>query len=59
MSSFLRHLVILFAFYPTHNFSYANGFTPEFLSKGINLHALYDSVCSGFSSLVANFFLQF
>ena len=31
------------------------GLTPGFLSKGINLHALYGSVSSGFSSSVANF----
>ena len=31
------------------------GLTPGFLSKGINLHALYGSISSGFSSSVANF----
>ena len=46
----------MFAYYATHNFSNANCFTPGFLSKGINLHALYGYVSSGFSSLVTNFF---
>ena len=31
------------------------GHTPGFLSKGSNLHALYGSISSGFSSSVANF----
>ena len=31
------------------------GLTPGFLSKGINLHALYGSVSSGLSSSIANF----
>ena len=31
------------------------GLTPGFLSKGINLHALYGSISSGFSSSVTNF----
>ena len=31
------------------------GLTPGFLSKGINLHALYGSISSEFSSSVANF----
>ena len=31
------------------------GLTPGFLSKVINLHALYGSVISGFSSSVASF----
>ena len=35
------------------------GLTPGFLSKVINLHVLYGSVSSGFSSLVANLFGNF
>ena len=31
------------------------GLTPGFLSKGINLRALYGSISSRFSSSVANF----
>ena len=31
------------------------GLTPGFLSKGMNLHALYGSISSGFSSSVTNF----
>ena len=31
------------------------GLTPGFLCKAINLHTLYGSVSSGFSSSVANF----
>ena len=35
------------------------GLTPGFLFKGINLHPLYRSVSSGFSSSVANFLAIF
>ena len=31
------------------------GLTPGFLTKGFNLHALFGSVSSGFSSSLANF----
>ena len=35
------------------------GLTPGFLSKGINLPALYGSISSGFGSSVTNFFGNF
>ena len=55
MSSFFRHLVIVRPIIPRKTSPMPMGLTRGFLSKGINLHALYGSISSGFSSSVANF----
>ena len=55
MSSFFRHLVFVRPIILRITSTMPMGFTPGFLSKGINLHALYGSISSGFSSSVANF----
>ena len=55
MSSFFRHLVIVRPIILRITSPMPMGLTPGFLSKGINLHALYGSISSGFSSSVANF----
>ena len=57
MSSFFRRLVIVRPIILRLTSPMPMGFTPGFLSKGINLHALYGSISYGFSSSVANFFL--
>ena len=55
MSSFFRHLVIVRPNILRMISPMPMGLTPGFLFKGINLHALYGSVSSGYSSSVANF----
>ena len=55
MSSFFRHLNIVRPIILRITSPMPMGLTPGFLSKGINLHALYGSISSGFSSSVANF----
>ena len=58
MSSFLRPLVIFGPIILHITSPMPMGLTLGFLSKGINLYALYDSVSSEFSSSVANFLKQ-
>ena len=55
MSSFFRHLLIVRSITLRITSPLSMGLTPGFLSKGINLHALYGSISSGFSSSVAIF----
>ena len=59
MSSFFRHLVIVRHIILLITSPMPMGLTPRFLSKGINLYALYRSVSSGFSSSVTNFLTIF
>ena len=59
MSSFFRHLVIVRPITLRITSPMPMGLTPRFFSNGINLHALYGSISSGFSSSVANFFGNF
>ena len=59
MSSFFRHLVIVRHIILRITSPMHMGLTPGFLSKGINLHALYGSISSGFSSSVANLAIVF
>ena len=59
MSSFFRHLVIVRLIILLITSPMAMGLTPGFLSRGINLHALYGSVSSGFSSSFADFLGNF
>ena len=54
MSSFFRHLVIVRSIILRITSPMPIGLTPGFLSKGINLHALYGSISSGLCSSVAN-----
>ena len=46
MSSFFRHLVIVRPIILRITSPMPMGLTPGFLSKGINLHALYGSISS-------------
>ena len=55
MSSFFRHLVIVRPIILRIASPIPMGLIPGFLSKDNNLHALYGSVSSKFSSSVANF----
>ena len=55
MSSFFRHLVIVRPIILRITPHMPMSLTPGFLSKGINLLALYGSSSSGFSSSVVNF----
>ena len=55
MSSFFRHLVIVRPVILRIISPMPMGLAPGFLSKGNNLHAIYGSDSSGFSSSVANF----
>ena len=50
MSSFLRHLVIVSSIILLITSPMPIVSTPGLLSKGYNIHALYGSVSSGFSS---------
>ena len=59
MSSFFRHLVIVRLIILRITSSMPMGLTPGFLSKGINLHALYGSISSGLCSSLANFLAIF
>ena len=55
MSSFFRHLVFVRPIILRITSPMPMGLKPGYLSKVINLHALYGSISSGFSSSVANF----
>ena len=55
MSSFFRHLVIVRPIILRITSLMPMGLTPGFLCRRIDLHALYGSVSSGFSTSVANF----
>ena len=55
MKSFFKHLVIDRPIILRLTSTMPMGLTPGFLSKGTNLHVLYGSISSGFSSSVANF----
>ena len=55
MRSCFRHLFIVRSIILRITSPLPMGLTPGFLSKGINLHALYGSISSRISSSVANF----
>ena len=59
MGPFLRHLVIVRPIILRITSPMPMGLTPGFLSKGIDLYALYGSINFEFSSSVGQFFGNF